>query len=76
MTRNVLIGRVLAGILFACHLGFADDQPKESNTASGEQIGSVEGPRSHYRAGRHLFDRRLQPFLRARLVRTALLRIL
>jgi len=42
MMRNALIGRVLAGLLLAANLGFADDPPKESNTASSEQIGSVE----------------------------------
>lgn len=42
MRRNALIGRVLAGILLAGNLGLADDQPKESNTASNERMGSVE----------------------------------
>jgi PEGA domain len=42
MTRNTLIGGVLAGVLFLGNLGLADDPPKESSTASNGQTGSVE----------------------------------
>jgi len=42
MTRNALTGRVLAGLLLVGNLGFADDLPKESNTASSERVGSLE----------------------------------
>jgi hypothetical protein len=42
MTRNTLMGGVLAGILFLGNLGFADDPPKDSSTASTEPTGSVE----------------------------------
>jgi hypothetical protein len=42
MTRNALIGGVLAGLLLSCNLGFADDQPAESNAASSDQTGTVE----------------------------------
>src|SRR5262245_19198968 len=42
MTRNTLIEGVLAGILFMDNLGFADDPPNDSSTASKEPTGSVE----------------------------------
>jgi len=42
MTRNTLIEGVLAGTLFLGNLGFADDPPKDTSTASTEPTGSVE----------------------------------
>ena len=42
MTRNTLMGGVVAGILFLSTLALADDPPKDSSTASNERTGSVE----------------------------------
>jgi hypothetical protein len=42
MTRNTLMGRVLAVIVFLSTLALADDPPKDSSTASNESTGSVE----------------------------------
>ena len=42
MTRNTLMGGVLAGILFLSTLALADDPPKDSSTTSNEPAGSVE----------------------------------
>jgi hypothetical protein len=55
MTRNTLMGGVLAGLLFlsTLALALADDPPKDSGTASNEPTGSVEASKQTrvYRGG-------------------------
>ena len=77
MTRNTLIGGVLAGVLFLGNLGLADDPPKGIQhrlKRTNRRRGGVQT--TAYPARRHLFDRRLQPLFWPRLLGVSLLWIL